>query len=314
MKRIFALILIAVMLLLALAGCGEAYTEESSADKSDTTSIEASERETTSQSEESSESEEYSQVDENSQKDDDLTHSGYAVEVKFLQYTWDGWGITGKTVGACDIAYNIIDALKDMKETGETEAKISDDVLSDDAIGQGGDYPVPRGTMWLECEGKIYRLSPDMTKISRVETHFGEGKVLEITEELKSDISNAWHYAPYDYYKATYKQGGEGISLNRVFSAYSAVEIAIKDIYIENSDDSNNKIILSIISNEDKELVIRLYSQQSDDNLATGEAKELWLEDGVSQDVELSFGGWKDTRYWVYIEADNTKIEITIEP
>ena len=238
------------------------------------------------------------------------THSGYEVEVELFQYTWDGWGISQKTVGACDVAYSIIDALKAMKETGETVPKISDEVFE---IG-GGQYAAERGTMWIESGNKIYRLTPDLSQICLVETHFGEGKVLEITDAFKTNVNNAWHYAPYDYYKGMYNKGDYTVDLESVFKSGSTVQLSIKKIQIESGYDPNNTITVELISSVDQEVNIKLHCQQSDDNLAAGDYRTVQLKKGEPTTVDLTFGGWPNFTYWVYIEADYTKAEITINP
>jgi len=238
------------------------------------------------------------------------THSGYEVEIKLLQYTWDGWGISQKTVGACDVAYSIIDALKAMKETGETVPKISDEVFE---IG-GGQYAAERGTMWIESGNKIYRLTPDLSQICLVETHFGEGKVLEITDAFKTNVNNAWHYAPYDYYKGTYNKGDYTVDLESVFKSGSTVQLSIKKIQIESGYDPKNTITVELTSSVDQEVNIKLHCQQSDDNLAAGDYRTVQLKKGEPTTVDLTFGGWPNFTYWVYIEADFTKAEITINP
>ena len=245
-----------------------------------------------------------------SQLNEEPTHSGYEVEVELFQYTWDGWGISTKTVGACDVAYNIIDALKAMKETGETVPKISDEVFE---IG-GGQYAAERGTMWIESGNKIYRLTPDLSQICLVETPFGEGKVLEITDAFKTNVNNAWHYAPYDYYKGTYNKGDSTVELNSVFKSGSTVQLSIKKIHIESGYDPKNTITVELISSVDQEVNIKLHCQQSDDNLAVGDYRTVQLKKWEPTTVDLTFGGWPNFTYWVYIEADYTKAEITINP
>ena len=245
-----------------------------------------------------------------SQLNEEPTHSGYEVEVELFQYTWDGWGISTKTVGACDVAYNIIDALKAMKETGETVPKTSDEVFE---IG-GGQYAAERGTMWIESGNKLYRLTPDLSQICLVETHFGEGRVLEMTKEFMTNVNNAWHYAPYDYYKGTYNKGDYTVNLTSVFKSGSTVQLSIKKIQIESGYDPNNTITVELISSVDHEVNIKLHCQQSEDNLAAGDSKSVQLEKGVPTTVDLTFGGWPNFTYWVYIEADSTKAEITINP
>ena len=245
-----------------------------------------------------------------SQLNEEQLPSGYEVEVELFQYTWDGWGISTKTVGACDVAYNIIDALKAMKETGETVPKISDEIFE---IG-GGQYAAERGTMWIESGNKIYRLTPDLSQICLVETHFGEGKVLEITDAFKTNVNNAWHYAPYDYYKGTYNKGDYTVDLESVFKSGSTVQLSIKKIQIESGYDPKNTITVELISSVDQEVNIKLHCQQSDDNLAAGDYRTVQLKKGEPTTVDLTFGGWPNFTYWVYIEADFTKAEITINP
>ena len=238
----------------------------------------------------------------------------YEATVVFRQYAWDGYGISTKTISFTSVGYSIIDALKAMKETGETVAKISDDVLDTDDDAFPGEFPVERGTMWIETDGSIYRLTPDLSQICRVETHFGEGRVLEMSDKFKTDVSNAWHYAPYDYYEGTYQSGDDTVELTHVYDAGSSVELRIKKIRIENEYDPQNTVTVELLTTFSHLVTIKLRCQHSDDNIASDDSKTLYLSKGVPDTVEFTFGGWKDTRYWVYIEADNTRAEITIEP
>ncbi|MBE6692921.1 MAG: hypothetical protein E7586_06345 [Ruminococcaceae bacterium] len=242
--------------------------------------------------------------------DNDMSNSGYTVGFDMYQYTWDGWGISTKEIDSCDVGYKIIDALKLMKETGEILPKISDEVFE---IGSG-EYPVERGTMWIECENKIYRLTPDLSQICLVETHFGEGKVLEITDDFITDVYNAWHYAPYDYYKGVYDKGDKSMELSKIFTSGSSVQLNIKDIHIENTDNPKNTITVELTSAVDQTVTVNLDCQQSNDNLAGGDRKTVELQKGVPTTVELSFGGWKNTRYSVYLQVDFTAAEIIINP
>lgn len=244
----------------------------------------------------------------------DPTETGYENTVKLLQYAWDGYGITTKNISSTDVVYSIIDALKNMKETGETVEKISDDVLDKNGGALPGEFPVERGTMWIETDGSIYRLTPDLSQICRVDTHFGEGRVLEMNEAFKTDVNNAWYYAPYNYYKGTYQSGDDTVELNRVFISDSSVELRIKKIQIEKKYNPQNTITVELISTVDQTVAIKLHCQQSDDNFELGDGKMINLTKGVAETVDLTFGGWKDFRYWVYIEVDNTKAEIMIEP
>ncbi|MBO7162746.1 MAG: hypothetical protein J6W15_08030, partial [Clostridia bacterium] len=100
MKRLLAIMLMLVTVLASLTGC---ITSPGGIDESvDGESVDNSEEISVSVAEE---------------------------KFRILQYTWDGWGISYKTIEACDTLYNIIDSLNNMKKTGETVPKISDDVL-----------------------------------------------------------------------------------------------------------------------------------------------------------------------------------------
>ena len=235
---------------------------------------------------------------------------GDPIGFDLFRYTWDGWGISTKSIVSYDIGYRVGNALRTMKETGETVSKISDDVLK---IG-GGEYPIERGTMWIECDDKIYRLTPDLSQICLVETHFGAGKVLEMTDAFKSDIAGAWQYYPYDYYLGTYNKGDKAVELKNVFKADSSIGISVKDIYVESEWNPKNTITIELVSTEDQSVRVNLDCSQSEDNLAEGDTKTVELKKDVPQTVELSFGGWPSYPYWIYINAGNTNVNININP
>jgi hypothetical protein len=234
------------------------------------------------------------------------------AKITFLQYTWDGWGISVKYLGESEVTDRIITALDTMKETGETVKKISNDVISIGSVSKS--LPVERGTMWMEIGDNIYRLTPDLSQLYLVETHFGKGKVLAITDEFKTDVNSAWNYAPYDYFIGEYHQGDETVELTNVFQAASTVKLSIKDIKVEREYDPQNTITVELISTIDQEVTINLRCQQSDDNMALGSSKSVSLEKDTPTTVELTFGGWPNTYYWIYLKVANTRVEMKIQP
>ena len=285
MNRILAIILILVTVLASLTGC---VTSPSSINESvDIESVDSSE---------------------------EISLSFDEGKIRILQYTWDGWGISYKTIEDCDTLYNIIDCLNNMKKTGETVPKISDDVLE---LG-GGEYPVERGTIWIEWGNKIYRLSHDRALLCLVDTHFGEGEVLEVTEEFLTNVNNAWYYVPYDYYIGTYRNSDDTFEFKHIFESPSSVKLSIKDIDISSEHDfhdgAENRITVELISDIDQEITIDLDCRQSDDNLGEGDSKTVQLKKDVPVTVELSFSGWSDFYYWIYIKADYTMARIEIHP
>ncbi len=242
---------------------------------------------------------------------DNIPHSGTEAGFKMLRYNWDGYGIGRKEINTCDLGYAIIDCLSKLQETGDVIPKISEDVVNEFAV----ELPVTRGTVWIECGSVgLFRLNPEMTEICKVQTHLGEGKVLQMTDTLKELLRQAWYYHPYDYWSGAYENGT--VSLQQIYKTDSAVEwVEIESIHIENKIDSqNNKITLRIIANESKTVNARLESYQSDDNLGSNDVKEIELAKGNETTVEFTFYGFYNYSYWVSITIDNTRIILTINP
>lgn len=241
----------------------------------------------------------------------EIPHSGYEAGFKMLRYNWDGYGIVTKEIYTCDLGYSIIDCLSELQETGEIIPKISDDVINDFVC----DLPIRRGTVWIDCGSVgLFRLNPKMTEICAVESHLGEGKVLEMTDTLKGLLRQAWYYHPYDCWNGSYENGT--VTLEQVYKKYSAVEwIAIENIHIENVHHSeNNQITLRILASETKTANICLKSYQSNDNLGSFDSKEIELVSGEEMTVDFTFYGFYNYTYWVSITIDNTKIDLSINP
>ncbi|MGM9643329.1 MAG: hypothetical protein ACI3XI_08985 [Eubacteriales bacterium] len=241
---------------------------------------------------------------------DAITHSGTEAGFKMLRYNWDGWGISQKEIKTCDLAYAVIDSLSGLHETGETVPKISNDTLDESS----GELPVTRGTVWIDCGSVgMFRLNREMTEICKVEAPFGEGKILEMTDTLRELLEQAWFYYPYDCWYGKYENGS--LTLEQFFKADSAVDsVVIDSIHIENTYEPHNKIVLSIRSSESKIIGVSLRCQQSGDNLAAGDFKDIVLTEGKETKAELTFGGFKDVTYYVTIFIDNTRISLTVKP
>ena len=232
------------------------------------------------------------------------------ASVKLIQYRWDMPGVSEKTVSDCELAYSIIAALDSAAETGETVAKISNKALDDNSGVQLADP----GTMWIEANGKIYRLDPSLTQLCRVDKHLGKGKVLNMSGELRTMIANAWSYHPYDYYNGIYTNKTDTLEIKRVYASPSAVQIEIQKLDIKNEYHPTNSITLELRTKQNIGTAVSLHCQRSDDDLDAGDYKEIFLEADVPQTIELTFGGWPDSSYWIYITADNTRIELKINP
>lgn len=230
--------------------------------------------------------------------------------VKLLRYTPDGWGISVKDVSEYAIASELVAALGGLTPTGEIEPKISDDTLTPG----GGDYPVDRGTLWVETEDALYRVSRDFDAVCLVETAFGEGRVLELTAEVRRLFFGGWYYAPYDFYTGSYQSGDSRVELKNVFPAPSAVAISVKEVYVEKKfHGENNKVVLELVSPVDQTLHVSYHSYASDDNRGSDGGETVELRAGVPATVECTFYGF-NFRYWLAIRAGNTTVELQIDP
>ena len=242
---------------------------------------------------------------------DSIPHSGTESGFKMLRYDWDGYGVGQKQIDTCDLGYVIFDCLSKLQETGAVIPQISEDEITEFI----GELPITRGTVWLECGSiGLFRLNPEMTEICKVQTHLGEGKVLQMTDTLTELLVQAWYYHPYDYWSGTYKDGA--VSLQQVYKADSVVGwVEIESIHIENKIDSQNNIItLRIRGSENKTVKAHLLSYQSDDNLGSEDVEEIELINGEEASVEFTFYGFYNYSYRVSITIDNTRIVLTINP
>ena len=230
--------------------------------------------------------------------------------IRFLQYRWDGYGISTKTISTCELAYSIIDALETASETNQTVNAISDDIVDEYA----GELPITPGTKWIEVGDKLYRIDPEMKTLCRMERHLGNGVVLSMSEELRDMLADAWYYHPFNYYSGTYHNETNELELNHLYTSPSTVQVSIEKIKVEKSyHELDNKITITLKSNIDQTIPITLDCYASDDNLAQGDWKEITLTAGKSQTIELTFGGFVFD-YWIELKADNTFISLKIEP
>ena len=236
--------------------------------------------------------------------------SGQGISVKMYLYEWSGAGISSKTIENDSMAYQIASVLSALAETGETIPKVGEGSIHDTEIYES---PVDRGTLWIEIDCLIYRFDRDRTQLCLVDGHFGEGRVLAFTDEVKKLITNAWHYYPKDVYSGTYTYKTDSWTVKHVYEGNTTVQITIKDIEIQKKNKSENKITLEVTSSIDQTVKLKSLSARSDDTLGSSDSESLEMKADQPQTAEMTFIGWADGRYWVTIGADNTRLELTIE-
>ncbi len=230
--------------------------------------------------------------------------------VTMRQFRWSGYGISTKSIQDKGYALKLSGLLQNAPETGEILPALSEDETW--VTENSGFLPAKPGTVWIDTQNGYFRLTDDYTSLCRVQTHLGEGIELEMSGELRTLLLNLWSYYPYNYYSGTYQDGA--LFIAHRFAARSDVDIIVKDMHMARKDDEKSTITVELCSSADKEVLISLNCQQSDDNLGLGDQKNVSLKANESQVLTLSFVGWTSFGYEVVLTADNTRVGLWIEP
>ena len=226
------------------------------------------------------------------------------------RYDWSGYGLGTKVIEECDMSDHLSRALSETELTGNIAPAVSSEPFDKNADG----FPVERGTVWLEIGERIYRATPDLSKIYLVDGHFGEGRELDVSDEIKRAIGDALSYHPYDYYVGTYRSGDGTTSLEHKYEAQSRLDLKIVSMTLSGkSYGGYDNIVIEVTAKEDGVYEIHADSYQSDDNLGSFEICELALKKGETATATFDLFGW-GSRYFIRIRADNTQIELTVEP
>ena len=252
--------------------------------------------------------------DEYLRHESERDHDECYKTIKLIRYSWDGYGLFSSTFHCMDIVDDIIAELETIEETGEIVEKISDDVIDKDSFLYSESYPVDPGMLWLEYDDKIYRFPFDLSQMCCVETHFGAGVILKPSEELIRNIQVLWAYKGSNYYRGYYCKGSKTIDIFHEFSAESNIQLEVKEMCVEQSDAPYNYITVELTAQEDMKIDISLVCRASIDNYSGGDKKTVSLKKNVPKKVKLTFGGWENFAYEIYISMPSYQLEITIDP
>ena len=240
----------------------------------------------------------------------DDTEIGASLCVVMKQYHWSGYGVSIKSIHHKGYILRLYALLQDAPETGNTLPALSDS--TEWVTAESGILPAKPGTLWIETQNGLYRLTDDYRSLCRVEYQLGEGIELEMSSELRYLITDLWSFYPYNSYVGTYQDGK--LIIDHRFAAKTDIDIRIKDIHVSHKEGEKSTVTAELLSSTDQTAHISLFCQQSDDNLGMGDGAEISLTAGKCQTVTLSFEGWKDTPYDILLEADNTRVRIYIKP
>lgn len=235
---------------------------------------------------------------------------GASLCVVMKQYHPSGYGVTMKMIEHKGYALELSVLLQNAAKTGNIIPALSDS--TEWVTTESGFLPAEPGTLWIETQNGLYRLTDDLRSLCRVEYQLGEGIELEMTERLRYLISNLWSFYPYNYDVGTYQDGT--LVIGPRFAAKTDMDIKVKDIHISRREGEKSTVTLELWSYTDKKAHVSLLCRQSDDNLGMGDDIAIPLTAEKSETVTLSFEGWTDTPYEILIEADNSRVLIYITP
>ena len=243
----------------------------------------------------------------------DLSDESINEPITLTRYAPDGYGTEKKIVQPCELSTKIINNLMQLRETGETTEKLSDEAFDENA----SELPAEPGTLWLEVYSDTYRISPNFDKIWRVDGHFGNGYLLKASSWIFDWISDAWYYYPYnyDYYIFSGERGGyDRLVHNGYHNAFDGDSVSMNIKAIETKDESENRIVLELVSAVDQTTDVMLECRQGTDGIAKSYIKRVELKAGISAEVVLDFEGWMDTDYLLEITADHSRIVVEVIP
>lgn len=232
-------------------------------------------------------------------------------QVTLLHYNYFWCDVSKKIIPEGSMANKIIGFLEEATKTGEIEKIVSDGGTYDDEVSVGGvlELPVKEGTIWIEYDGKIYRVFAEDKRACLVQSHLGDGELLRVSDEFWSTLGYAWSYYPRNVYLGTYDGSTGELEIDHIYAADTAVSAVIKEI-----DTARHCVTVVLNSIRSDTFIISMSSYRSDDDRGYGDSKDIELEAGVDTEVELCFGDehfyWD--RYWLDIYVDNTTIEINV--
>lgn len=230
--------------------------------------------------------------------------------VRIIRYDWDGRGTSYKDITGAT-AERILSLLAALPETNEKQKALSALPVFPEP-GATCELPAERGTLWVEADGKIYRIDPELTEIALVNRHLGKGTMLDDAEVCLDEIGNALWYWPWDCWDGTY-QGGK-LTMEHKYAAETTVTVNMVRMNVTNDYHPENSMTVELISTVDQMVTVSVECQRSSDDQAGGEKKTVELVAGKPTTVDLSFGGFKNSNYDVIIFVDNTRVSLRVDP
>ena len=175
------------------------------------------------------------------------------------------------------------------------------------------------GTKWYQIGDSLYRqtytLSSDgkqrLPSLARVTSHYGEGVVLQTTDEFWQLLNLVSTYHPWSAYSGSYADGT--LKLTHVYPGDEDLTVTVKDLEFGTTDlelKRGNTITFELTAPTDREVTIGIKSAHSDDLLATIDSQTVMLQANTPKTVSLTFDGWAEWGYTLDVSIGNTRLSI----
>ena len=294
MKKLISLALI-LLLTLSLAACGKPATSETGS--TDTPPTEATDSAVSTDSQPASVTTEEEEPEEPPVEYETLTIQIHETTIPVSVSS----RIRTKTLSD-EWTEGLIEKLLQAPETGVTVEKFSDQEIPQrhfEDFAEKIDILVSKGSVtWFIARDVMFRYVRKGTDklLCKVETHLGEGKEIELSEELIKMLKMAIEYAPMTRYRAALENGT--LEQEYLFEGKHEIEVFIEEIVEIPATDKKSSpkynVKLSLLSKKDKTVHLDLGPVMSGDSVIMVETKtaELSLKANQKQVQEFVIEGF----------------------
>ncbi len=223
------------------------------------------------------------------------------ADVLMIRYVSEADGLSFKEIQDKNDGGEIKALLGSLTSSSKQSPKISDSPFSFDPLEK---CYADIGTYWIRIDGNtIYRISADLSEISRCDDYYSEGEILNSGIDTSQHIYAYWEFYPYNTHFGTYENGS--LTLHRVFSDKSDVEMTVK-----NMDDSS--LTFEIASkNANRDISFDAVSEQNG-NHSLIKSGTLSLTSGNAEQVTVSLPK-SDKTYILSVITDGARINIEVK-
>lgn len=222
-------------------------------------------------------------------------------------------GVYQRTVGSPFSKY-FVETLASLAETGETTPALPRDGGEDSTPVKGTPDCISgfsRDYYWIQTELGLYRVYTPEKMLSAVDSYFGEGRILEVSEEFWKDLEDIQYHTTSDTWFGEYKDGVLTVS----HTGKGNTQVAVRITSITFEEDNFRKpgqLTVELLSAVDTTKTVRL-SLSIGDVIGLGDTQTVELKANVPQTVTLDFSfDWYS--YWMYLSVDNTSITMKVGP